>query len=128
MFAFLVNILSIMITYPLLILPIIYIIFRIVRQERKIAFQHTTDIITLFLLFNIQTAIYITYQSKAFLWWYAIVMLLFFIILALLQYKLHGDFYPQRLFRAGWRLSFLVLLILHVVTVVLGIIYQYQIS
>lgn len=125
LFDFLVNVYALLGTVPFLLFPLAGLTAYLAVRDKKKAVRFAADFTMFFLIGSVSVVYDELFQTsvKGF-WLVLLLMLLLTGFLGNLQNRVRGKVNPDKLFRAVWRIGFLLLSAAYVLMLIVGIIKQ----
>lgn len=120
-----VNLYALLGTVPFLLFPLAGLSAYLFSRDKKKAVQFAADFTMFFLIGSVSVIYDELFRTPIKGFW--IVLLLMLVITGLLgnmQNRVRGKVNPDKLFRAVWRIGFLILAVAYVVLLLIGIIKQ----
>lgn len=115
------NFFAILVTLPFIAFILLYLGFILYFQERKKAMRWSMDITTAFLILSVSVMINSQFSTHAGIWTIMLTLLILGGLIGGLQNQLRGSIDIPKIFRAIWRLAFLLLSFSYILLFFLGI-------
>lgn len=121
----LVNLYALLGTVPFLLFPLAGLTAYLIVKDRKKAVRFAADFTMFFLIGSVSVVYDELFGTtvKGF-WLVLLLMLLLTGLLGNLQNRVRGKLNPDKLFRAVWRIGFLILAVAYLLMLIIGIIKQ----
>jgi len=121
----LVNVYALLGTVPFLLFPLAGLSVYLAVRDRKKAVRFAADFTMFFLIGSVSVAYDELFRTSIKGFWLVLLLLLVLTgFLGNLQNRMRGRLDPDRLFKAVWRIGFLLLSVVYVLLLLIGIIKQ----